>query len=161
MFEYGLVYRLVNITFLNDFHDLWNDEEVIKYTAVRENLSLYNTEQKLMNWIGEMVFAVLKDDEFIGVVGCPSVNKKNREYGFFYQFKRSEWGKGYASEAAEWVIAYMRRNYGTAVLYADVIPDNIASEKIVKHLGFITTGESKANVKGNIMTVKHYKLNIE
>ncbi len=96
----SLVYTLVNIMSLNDFYALWNDEEVIKYTAVRENLSLYNTEQKLMNWIGEMVFAVLKDDEFIGVVGCSSVNKQNNEYGFFYQFKRSEWGKGCASEAA-------------------------------------------------------------
>ena len=161
MSEFGLVYRLANITFLNDFYALWHDEEVIRYTAVRENLSLYDTEKRLMNWIGETVFVALKDDEFIGVVGCPSVNKQNNEYGFFYQFKRSEWGKGYASVAAAWVIAYMRRNYSTAVLYADVVADNIASEKILKYLGYITTGESKENIKGNIMTVKHYKLNIE
>ena len=55
----------------------------------------------------------------------------------------------------------MRRNYGTAVLFADVTPNNVASEKILKHLGFITTSESKANIKGNTMTVKHYKLNME
>lgn len=156
-----LVYRTVNITFLNDFYALWNDNDVIRYTAVRENLSLCDTEKKLMNWIGEAIFVVLKVDEFIGVVGCPSVDKKNHEYGFFYQFKRSEWGKGYASEAAAWVLAYMKRNYILCTLYADVVTDNIASQKILKHLGFTVIDESKENIKGNILTVKHYKLNLE
>ena len=77
MSDCDLVYRLVNVTFSDDFYSLWNDNEVIKYTAVRENLSFEDTEKKLMDWIGETVFVVLKNNEFIGVIGCPSVNKEN------------------------------------------------------------------------------------
>ena len=161
MSDCDLVYRLVNVTFSDDFYSLWNDNEVIKYTAVRENLSFEDTEKKLMDWIGETVFVVLKNNEFIGVIGCPSVNKENRGYGFFYQFKRSEWGKGYASEAANWVLVYMKRYYAPCTLYADVVTNNIASDKILKHLKFNFIAESEENIKENIMTIKHYKLNIK
>ena len=161
MSDSNLSYRLVNLTFLNEFYTLWNDSEVIKYTAVRDDISLSYVEKKLMNWIGETVFVVLKNGEFIGVVGCPSVNKDKREYGFFYQFKRYEWGKGYASEATAWLLAFMQRNYAPCTLYADVVTNNIASEKILNHLNFKIIDEAVANIKGQILKVQSYKLNID
>lgn len=156
-----LSYRIVNITFLNEFFSLWDDNEVIKYTFVNSNISLADTEKKLMHWIGEAVFVVLKNGQFIGVVGCPGINKDKGEYGFFYQFKRCEWGKGYAAEAAAWVVKFMKRNYSPAVLYADVVTKNIASEKILNHLKFRIIDETNENIKGQTLTVKHYKLNID
>lgn len=103
------------------------------------------------------VFAVIADGAVVGIVGCPCVNKTAGQYGLFYQFRKSAWGRGNASAAAGWMLRYMGRKYGAAVLFADVIPENAASEKILRNCGFELISEEILERDGAGIKVHNYR----
>lgn len=95
------------------------------------------------------VFAVCYKEKAIGVIGCPTINEGKKEFGVFYQFQKAVWGQGLATMAAKWLIHYIEEKYGEVTLYADVVIDNVASEKILKSLGFELTSIEKEGFERN------------
>lgn len=93
----------------------------------------------------------------IGIIGCPCVDQEKRQYGLFYQFCKSSWGQGYATESTAWLLDFMREKYPGITLFADVVVDNIASEKILKRFGFELISQEEFNRCGVKFKVNKYR----
>lgn len=66
---------------------------------------------------------------------------KMPEFGFILH--PAAWGKGIASEAAQALIPHFFATHAIDQLTADVDPRNVASLKLLRKLGFVTTGSAK------------------
>ena len=87
----------------------------------------------------------------IGICGFLSEN-----YGvdFGYRFSRDVWGQGIAKEAGNSVIKYGRDQLKLNKITSIVLPDNIASEKVLIATGFTFVGMKNMWEK----TVKKYEI---
>ena len=54
-----------------------------------------------------------------------------------YRLKRSEWGKGYATEGSKALLEKGFRELGAECVVADVIAENVASVRVLEKLGFV------------------------
>ncbi|MCQ4637294.1 GNAT family N-acetyltransferase [Anaerovorax odorimutans] len=140
----GLYCQLASAKHLDGLAALWANEEVIRYTNIKEACSRQEAESRLAVFLDNQkkldrptIFTLFYDGEICGMAGCPAINEK--EFGFFYQISRQNWGRGIGQKSAGWIIAYMRDNYPGATLYADAVTENIASIKILQKLGFSQT----------------------
>ncbi|WP_336823256.1 GNAT family N-acetyltransferase [Sporosarcina sp. USHLN248] len=57
-----------------------------------------------------------------------------------YHFNRTSWGKGYATEAAAACLEIAKNHSGTHLITASADPQNQASRKILKKIGFTEMG---------------------
>lgn len=146
---------------LNDFHldsllPIWSDEEVIKFTNIQSPCTLEDVHSRIKRLKIFDVFVVLENENVIGIIGCPCINKETCEYGIFYQFRQSVWGKGVATTAVEWLLQFMEHKYPNARLFADVVADNIPSEKILNRVGFHMVSEESVERNGITLKVHNY-----
>ena len=154
----GLQYKKVDICHAESLMNIWGDADVIKYTNMKLPCTLENVIDRIKIFKPLEVFVVIENEELVGIIGCPLINYQEAEYGLFYQFCKSSWGRGNATAATKWLIEYMKNKYINAMLFADVVDDNIASEKILKKFGFelfCTENIERDEVK---LRVNNYKL---
>ena len=59
-----------------------------------------------------------------------------------YRYSRNTWGRGIGTEAAKAVVEYGLNELGLLSIVGGVLPENIASEKILIKLGFIFEEET-------------------
>ncbi len=136
-------FESLSIKHLDGLIDVWGDKEVIKYTNIKNPLNREDAEKRIKRLSVHEVFVAFKDGELVGGIGCPCESKEDNVFGLFYMFKKSVWNKGIASYCAKWILSYMKRQYKSATIYADVVAENIASEKILVNNGFILEGIRK------------------
>lgn len=74
-----------------------------------------------------------------------------------YKFDRSVWGNGYALEACQAAIPVLFTNYKIHRIEARVAPDNIASIRLLEHLGFAYEGIEYQGVEINGVFKDHYR----
>lgn len=79
-------------------------------------------------------FAVELEGRMIGVADIDEIREQDGSLG--YWFDRSEWGQGYAHEAACAVVRFAREDAGLLKLTAGHAYDNPASGRILSKLGF-------------------------
>jgi RimJ/RimL family protein N-acetyltransferase len=130
--------------------ELWGDPAVTALIDSRGKLIDAQVEEKLRAEIererssGVQYWALFdhRNGDFVGCGGLrPWVytpGEANFEVGF-HLVKRC-WGKGYATEAALGAIGYAWEKLQLSKVYAGHHPDNRASEKILKKLGFAFIG---------------------
>lgn len=156
----NLQYEPLNESHINDLVPIWSDEDVIRYTNIKKPCSLEEISERINRLKVFDVFIVRSNNDVVGIIGCPCIDKLKSQYGLFYQFKKSAWGQGFASQSTEWLLKYMRKKYSKVTLYADVVVDNIASEKILIYSGFVYINEEKNGFErdGRKITIRNYKL---
>jgi RimJ/RimL family protein N-acetyltransferase len=130
--------------------ELWGDPAVTALIDSRGKLIDAQVEEKLRAEIererssGVQYWALFdhRNGDFVGCGGLrPWVytpGEANFEVGF-HLVKRC-WGKGYATEAARGAIGYAWEKLQLSQVYAGHHPDNRASERILKKLGFAFIG---------------------
>ncbi|MGL4346169.1 MAG: GNAT family N-acetyltransferase [Cellulosilyticaceae bacterium] len=152
-------YESLHLRHALDLASIWSDVDVIRYTNIKEPCSNDEIIHRIELLQVFDVFVVYNNQELIGIIGCPCINKLLYEYGIFYQFKKSSWGKGYGEEAATWLLNYMKHKYPQMTLFADVVADNIASEKILLKLGFSVVEEIPMGFErdGEVMPIHHLR----
>jgi len=76
------------------------------------------------------------------LIGCCGFHNDAETGGLelAYHFKRSAWGKGFATEAARACMTYAREGLRPTHVLAWAHPDNPASWKILERLGFHFVG---------------------
>lgn len=152
-------YTKINIKDAESLQAIWSDPEVIKYTGIFDPCSMEQIQARIARFSTQEVFTVREDNVIIGVIGCPAIDIMNTRFGIFYQFRKSVWGQGYAKRSVEWLLDHMKK-FGDSTIYADVITDNIASEKILQNNGFELKSEANVMHRGNEVTVHNYELTI-
>lgn len=153
-----LKYCPLNLSYIDFLYSLWSDGSVIKFTNIPESINLEQVKERISRLEQSDVFIVMNGDVCIGIAGCPCIDRENRRFGIFYQFMSSYWGQGCASEAVGWLLDFMKDRYISAEIIADVINDNIASDKILKKFGFELLSERELQFKSNMTLIKEYRL---
>ena len=77
---------------------------------------------------------ISREGRMIGVADIDEIREQDGSLG--YWFDRSEWGQGYAHEAACAVVRFAREDAGLLKLTAGHAYDNPASGRILSKLGF-------------------------
>ncbi|KAI4111754.1 MAG: hypothetical protein LQ339_000211 [Xanthoria mediterranea] len=135
------------MTDLQDLHELYSDEEVMRYWSTAPYSELYQTEMTLRfmldrEYNGRCDFAIeyappSTTPKTIGKVGLWD----GHEIGLM--LARPFWGKGYMKEAmAEFLHGFWQREdmKGQHEMVADVDPRNSACIGLLKSFGFKETG---------------------
>ena len=104
---------------------------------------------KILSWYksvweeGYGIFAVVEQDSrnLIGYCGISQISDGRIE--LLYAYDPSSWGKGYATEAGEAVLAYGKEHFGVTEIIAMSYPQNIGSIGVIKKLGFKSAGQEE------------------
>ena len=112
------------------------DGKIKTIDETRQYLS-ENIDGYLRHGFGRYAVRVKEDLKPIGICGFLMEN-----YGvdFGYRFNQSAWGKGIAKEAGNTVIRYGVDQLKLKKIVGIVLPDNIASEKVLISCGFTFVG---------------------
>ena len=153
-----LQYESLDICHADDLLKMWADADVIKYTNMTLPCGMEDVEKRIKRFQPLDVFAVTQDGKFIGIIGCPPVCKEKQQFGLFYQFCKLSWGQRKATIATAWLIDYMIQKYKSLTLFADVVVDNAASEKILLKFGFQKISEETIERDGRTLKVHNYRL---
>ena len=153
-----LRYELLDDSHINSLLPIWSDPEVIQYTNIKSPCTFEEINNRIKALKQHDVFVVRNNEDVIGIIGCPCIDQDKNQFGLFYQFCRSSWGQGFATESTGWLLNFMRKKYQNIELYADVVVDNIASEKILRRFGFELISEETLERAGVRWKVHNYKL---
>ena len=144
--------RLILREIINDdakeIFEIFSDEDVAKYDWF-ELIKDTNTALKFIQHYkeefdskDEITWGIaLKDsNELIGIccLGDFELDARRAEIG--YDIKKSEWNKGYATEALKAVVQYGLCNMNLNRIEAFITPGNDASVKVLKKIGFTQEG---------------------
>ncbi len=129
---------------------LWGEKEVTQFICatgtftnqdIRNRLEteIHNDEEfHIQYW---PVFE-LSADELIGCCGIRPFKSESHSYEIGFHLRKKYWGMGYASETAKAVMDYSFTVLKADRLYAGHHPYNMASEKLLKKLGFQYIGKN-------------------
>lgn len=143
-----------------------NDWEVAQFARLPHPLSRAGAEEYLAEKIvamphGEAVALAMEDRRDgtpLGVIALV-IDKKNKVGELGYWLRRDRWGEGLATEAVRRLQRLAFRTLGLDQLTADVVPDNLASERVVEKTGFtrgcrtvgcVTRGETLAALRWTV-----------
>lgn len=152
--------RRFQLTDFSNMRSLESDPDVVKFTPMLVPLSEEKTRERLATLVSKesanapfgVWAAEFKDTgAFVGwfMLSRPS-DESSAELGFM--ILQSFWGQGLTTEAAKCLIDYGFHQLGLNRIVAKTVPANLASEAILKKLGFQPTS-------GPDSTVNYFQLN--
>ncbi len=139
-----LLLRSLTDSDLGDYTRLiFADTDVMRYLPKRDLAPRERAERTIAvfrdHWSkrGYGVWAVMdkSTEQFIGHCGLNFVPEAE-EVEVLYALRRDRWGQGCATEAAQASVRFGMENAGLARLIALAVPENVASRRVMEHLGF-------------------------
>ncbi|MDB5412314.1 MAG: acetyltransferase [Rubritepida sp.] len=82
--------------------------------------------------------AITQDGKLVGCIGLTLKRKALPEIG--YWIGRKFWGQGLAREAGAALLDWAQESLGIAEVEASALTDNLASQAVLRHLGFVESG---------------------
>ncbi|MEP6465625.1 MAG: GNAT family N-acetyltransferase [Parafilimonas sp.] len=166
-----LYFREFNEKDIQLLFDLNSNPNVIKY--VHEPApTLENINDILLNVIvpqyklyghGRWAVHLNSNNEFIGWCGLKYIKEKD-EIDLGYRFKENCWGQDYGYEAAKETIDFGFNNLTLKRIVATVLPENIASWRIMEKCGMKYIGDmvdaDKWNVKKYVLSVPEHSQSV-
>lgn len=146
-------YAPMVLDFLSENRDIFEPYEAEKppnyYTAKYQSVTLrleYNSFLK-GNYARFYVFTKEEPDKIIGTVSFGHMHK----FPFFstsigYKFSKTAFGNGYATEAVSCTASAIFKDAGFHRIEAYVLPDNTASIKLLKRVGFEYEGIARSSI---------------
>ncbi|KFE63739.1 GCN5-related N-acetyltransferase [Hyalangium minutum] len=122
-------------------HGVRTPEESLKY--IRDSRA---TATESPRRIHDLAVVLREDGRLVGRCGLKVVDLEQREGALWYVLDRSQWGKGYISEAAEAMLDFGFQTLGLHRVWADCDPRNEGSVKVVRRLGFRLEAHFRENV---------------
>ncbi len=129
---------------------LWSDPETMRYIGdgngwPRERIVertqkaiRVQTERGMCFWTARLK----KCGSVIGQGGLVPIAFDGDEIELGYRLGKAYWGKGYATEIARAAAEYGLGELGLTDLVAVCFPENVASRRVLKKVGFVEVGES-------------------
>lgn len=123
--------------------ELANDWEVARFTRLPHPLTRAGAEEYIAEKIvamphGDAVVLVMedrRDGTALGVIGL-QIDRDGHRGELGYWLRRDRWGEGLVSEAVRRLQRLAFRVLGLDGLIADVVPDNVGSERVLEKTGF-------------------------
>ena len=123
---------------------IYADPEVMRYLPGpdvtpqerAERLYRYFTDHWSRHGFGEWAVTDRATGDFLGQAGLNHIADLN-ETEVDYALAKDAWGQGLATEAAGAVVRYAFEAAGLTRLIGFVIPENVASRRVLERLGFV------------------------
>ncbi len=96
--------------------------------------------------IHDLAVVLREDGRLIGRCGLKVVDAEQREGALWYILDRSQWKKGYITEAAEAMLDFGFGTLGLHRVWADCDPRNAGSVGVLRKLGFRLEAHFRENV---------------
>ncbi|KIK60014.1 hypothetical protein GYMLUDRAFT_244799 [Collybiopsis luxurians FD-317 M1] len=99
-----------------------------------------------------LLFTIIEEKESNEFVGFTSLNMpiaKNRDADFTIGITQSQWGKGYGTEATQWVVDYGFKALNLHRISLSVTATNARAISLYKYVGFAEEGRKKAGKWSN------------
>lgn len=93
------------------------------------------------------VFTKGNPEKYIGNCGLVSISNSHQKAEIAYFIDKNEWGKGYATEVASFMIGYGFEKLGLERIYGRCMSRNPASRKVMEKIGFQFEGTLRHDVK--------------
>ena len=141
------------------FLELNSNPIVIQYTGDvafkdlkgAENIVRYVMNQYTQNGYGRLLVIEKATGNYLGWCGL-KYHPDTKETDIGYRFLQSEWGKGFATEAAKACIDYGFSNLNLTRIIGNAMKENIASINVFKKLGMTYFEET---LIGKVLSVKY------
>jgi RimJ/RimL family protein N-acetyltransferase len=133
------------------FFAMDSNPEVVKYVGIEpltnisqsiENIASIRN-QYIENGIGRWAVICKEDGKLIGWCGLKLIKEINNHQNIHdigYRFSPEYWGKGFATESSVAVLNYAINNINLNKVYAYADVENVASNHILRKLGFEEKG---------------------
>ena len=143
-----LIIRDAQVSDAPFYFKLFNDPDWIKFISDKNLKSIEETEKYLENillknlQLGGLGFFTVILKETKKPIGTSTALQRDKvEYiDIGYGFLPEGRGKGYATEATKLIIEYVRNKFQQEKVLAFTMPQNKASQKLLKKLGFTYVG---------------------
>lgn len=144
--------RKIEITDLEDFHGLRNNEQTMRYID-RPQHTIEETKSILEKSIAELEgneninwALTLKDDpKLIGTVGFWKIDRAHHRAEIGYVLLPELWNSGFMSEALNVILTYGYEVMKLHSVEANVNPENAASIRLLHKLGFVKEAHFREN----------------
>jgi ribosomal-protein-alanine N-acetyltransferase len=157
---------------LESYHELFSDNNLMKYLQDIKTKTIEESQENLLNEIEEYGTKDRKlyglrienklTNEHIGQIGYTVM--ENTSYGKLvhmgYFIKEKYWNKGYMTEAVKRVIEFAFNENNVYRIHTGCHKENVASEKVMQKCGFIKEAEFKEYVlhEGKLKDRVEYRL---
>jgi RimJ/RimL family protein N-acetyltransferase len=141
-----LAFRLMEQGDVDALYDIWGDPDTMRYcggTADKPRIGeIIEYDRSQYEKHGNAVFAiVLKDSNaLIGICGGKLDEGDPSRVEVIVHLNKNSWGKGYASEAVNSYILWLKEGKRASYIYASAHPGNAASINMLKKCGFTQNG---------------------
>lgn len=158
-----LILRPFTLDDIEDSYQMNLDSEVSKYTGDGGVVSRDEIVRRIMEDVlgdyekygfGRLAVELKESNKFIGFCGLKYLNDL-KEVDLGYRYMSKYWGKGYATESAKACIEYGFKKLKLNKIIAMVLPENIASVKVLEKLNFTY----EKDIIEDEQLVKIYRLN--
>lgn len=140
---------------------IWNDPEMGQYLpdpAMEEIDPEYLKEIEALGEDPDCCYLISETKDTHERIGTCSFIPGNggKVYDIAYCVHKDHWGRGYATEMAGGMVDYARKQ-GAEKITVSVSRENVASNTVVKKLGFEVVGESTYRKRGTDLVRSEYK----
>jgi len=163
-----LTFESLNPAMANRMYEIWGNDEVIKYT----NFAKATDRDECAGWITRLIelhnngelrlgpYTILREGTIIGLVGCQIQNRRLGECELWYLLDKPFWGQGYCFEAAHWAVGNAFADERVRLIWAEAVPENTASWKILEKLGMTREGRLRSRFRRDDMYWDLFKYSI-
>ena len=148
-----LLLREITWDDLENIHKLESIFEVNEFNTIGRPKNIYETRQNIRTFIEAKEkspqdkygwsITTLDNNEFIGIAGMNLSNDRFRIGEIFYKFLPNHWGKGFATEVSNKLIAFGFDNLKLHRLEASFATCNIRSKRVLEKCGMIKEGVAR------------------
>jgi len=139
----SLILRALQLSDLDDLYEYASDPEIDHYVPwehykhseeARNNLNEF-LEEYQKDGLGAWGIEHRADNKLIGIINTSIPHRTNRRVEMGYTISRAYWGRGFATEAVQAVIQFGFEKMDLVRIEAVVLPDNIASARVLEKVG--------------------------
>jgi|SRR5579885_479751 len=142
---------------LDAFYEIDSDPEVVRYVSYgpwtreecQRDLAFHIEEQHASPRTSYYLAMILrKEERLIGGCSLVIVSRRHREGELGYGLNRNYWGYGYATEAAQALLAFGFTTLQLHRIFATCHPENKGSERVMQKIGMRKEGHLRENKWG-------------
>lgn len=139
---------------------IWNDPEMGEYLAdeaMTEIDAAYLREIEALGEDEECCYLIAERKDTRQRIGTCSFipSKDGKAYDIAYCVHKSCWRKGFATEMAQGMVDYARRQ-GAERITVRISKENVGSNRVVSKLGFTVVGENRYKKRGTEILFEDY-----
>ncbi len=148
--------------------DIWSDIEVAKFMNIEKFSTILQAKEMIQaiknepNACRYTIFDTTNPLQAIGSLGINDINNKSKTIEIGYELAQNYWRQGLMFEVLTVFLNIAKPFLPYKTITAKVLPENIASIKLLKKLNFdlISTGPELDLHTGKICEISNYQVNL-